>query len=176
MTNPMPEPTTPTTTEPSIQWPEQYAPAKSSVFVSNEITIAATPEAIWPWLLRAELWPSWYPNSADIHFLSHTGPDLRDRTRFRWKTFGLKVTSKVREFEPTRRLGWDARGIGLSAYHAWLLTPLPGGKTHVLTQETQTGWLARLGNRLFPTRMATQHALWLENLSRQAQSGGVPSV
>ena len=155
----------------AIQWPAQHLPAQSEVFVSNEIIIPATPEAIWPWLLRAELWPTWYSNAADMHFLSHAGPDLRDRSRFRWKTFGIRVTCKVREFEPGRRLAWDAHGIGVDAYHAWLLTPLADGSTHVLTEETQSGWLARLGKRVAPTRIQTMHQVWLESLSRNAQTG-----
>ena len=123
------------------------------MFVSNEITIPAAPEVVWAWLLRAELWPTWYANSTDIHLLSHAGPDLRDRSRFRWKTFSAKITSKVLEFEPCTRLAWDAHGIGVSAYHAWLLKPVGRGATHVLTEERQTGWRARMGKMLTPNRM-----------------------
>lgn len=159
-----------------IVWPAGHGPEQSAVFASNEILIAAPPERVWAWLVRAALWPEWYPNSADMHFQSHTGPDLRDRTRFRWKTFGIRVTSKVYEFEPVRRLAWNADGIGIHAWHAWLLTPQPDGSTHVLTQETQNGWLARLGKLLTPARMEQQHQLWLESLSRQAQSGPPPTV
>jgi uncharacterized protein YndB with AHSA1/START domain len=154
-----------------IRWPERHLPARASVFVRNEIVIAAPPEVVWAWLLRAELWPEWYANSADIHFLSHAGPDPRDRARFRWKTFGVRITSKVLEFEPCRRLAWDAHGIGVDAYHAWLLTPLTEGNTHVVTEESQNGWLARLGKLLMPNRMSTQHQVWLEGLAAKAESG-----
>lgn len=158
-----------------VRWPASYLPASSRVFVHNEIVIPASPEHIWRWLIRADLWPSWYENAADIHFLSHTGPDLRDRSRFRWRTFGARITSKVLEFEPHRRLAWDAHGIGIAAYHAWVITPMPSDgmsqRTQVLTEETQTGWRARLGKLLMPDRMHTMHQLWLESLSRQAQTG-----
>ncbi len=160
------------TVAPSIVWPSGHAPAETSVHVRNEIVIQAAAATVWAWLVRAESWPAWYANASDMHFISHTGPDLRDRSRFRWKTFGVHVTSKVREFEPCTRLAWDARGMGLSAWHAWLLTPTAEG-THVLTEETQTGWLARLGSRMFPARMPAQHQVWLEGLRRQAQ-GGLP--
>ena len=155
----------------AIRWPERLLPAKASVFVRNEITIAAPPDRIWAWLLRAEHWPEWYPNSADIHFLSHAGPDLRNRSRFRWKTFGVRITSKVLEFEPWAKLAWDAHGIGIDAYHAWLLTPQTDGSTHVLTEEVQNGWLARLGKLVMPQRMSEQHQIWLEALAAKAQSG-----
>ncbi len=163
------------TSTPQIHWPEGHGPAQSAVFVSNQIVVPAPPEQVWPWLIRAALWPDWYPNSADMHFQSHTGPDLRDRTRFRWKTSGIHVTSKVYEFEPMRRLSWNAEGIGFHAWHSWLLTPQPDGSTHVLTEETQNGWLARLGKLLLPKRMERQHQIWLEQLSRQVQTGPPPA-
>ncbi len=155
-----------------IVWPEPYRPERSAIFVHNEIVISAEPAAIWRVLARAEEWPEWYPNSADIHFLSHAGPDLRDRSRFRWKTFGVRITSKVLEFEPERRIAWDAHGIGLRGYHSWLLTPLDGGRTLVVTEETQNGWLARLANSLFPARMERMHQLWLEELGHRVRSAG----
>ena len=177
MTTPLPHPAPSGPAEsPGINWPEACLPANTSVFVTNELIIPTPPADIWAWLIRAQLWPTWYSNSADIHFLSHTGPDLRDRSRFRWKTFGLRVTSKVLEFEPGQRLAWDAHGVGLSAYHAWLLTPVGSCATRVLTQETQTGLLARVQKALMPSRLSRKHQLWLEGLSLRAQSGPPPSV
>jgi uncharacterized protein YndB with AHSA1/START domain len=159
-----------------IRWPERFLPANSAVFASNEIAIAAPPEDVWRWLIRAELWPRWYPKSSDIHFVSTSGPDLRERTRFRWNTFGFRITSKVLEFEPCTRLAWEAEGIGIDAYHAWLLTPTADGGTHVLTQETQHGWVARLGKWLMPHRMENKHQVWLESLKACAQSGPPPDL
>ena len=153
-----------------IRWPAGFVPGSASVFVHNEIQIAAAPETVWRILVRAEEWPAWYPNSANIHFLSHAGPDLRNRSRIRWNTFGTRITSKVLEFEPFRRLAWNAHGIGVDAYHAWLLVPLEDGTTQVVTEETQNGWLARLGKAIFPKRMETKHQQWLEALKTRAES------
>ncbi len=91
--------------------------------------------------------------------------------KFAWTTFGIRVFSKVLEFEPSTRLGWESQGMGVHAYHAWLLTPLPDGRTHVLSQQRQRGWLAKLVKKLMPNRVETQHQIWLEALSRQAQAG-----
>ncbi len=162
----------------AIRWPAAYVPKEASVHARNELTIEAPPTTVWAWLLRAELWPTWYANAAEMHFLSHAGPNLRDRSRFRWRTFGMRITSKVLEFEPPTdhtagRIAWDAHGIGIRAWHAWLLTPTPDGGTHVLTEEVQHGWRALLGKTLAPRRMEAQHQLWLEGLSRQARSGPV---
>jgi uncharacterized protein YndB with AHSA1/START domain len=167
----MPQTQPPQTARSTARWPDRYTPANSAVFVRNEIAIAAPPEVVWAWLLRAEAWPEWYANSRDIHFLSHAGPDLRNRSRFRWRTFGARVTSKVLEFEPYARLAWDAHGIGVDGYHAWVLTRTGDGGTHVVTEETQHGWLARLGKLLMPNRMHDMHQLWLEGLSAKAQGG-----
>jgi hypothetical protein len=154
-----------------IQWPERYSPARAAVFAHNEIVIPAPAATIWRILLRAAEWPTWYPNAHDIHFVSHTGPDLRDRSRFRWNTFGLRITSKVLEFEPERLIAWNGHGIGVGAYHVWLLTPLADGNTRVVTEETQHGWLAALGKRFMPEHLARRHRVWLEQLSRRAQQG-----
>jgi hypothetical protein len=72
----------------------------------------------------------------------------------------------VREFEPLERLAWSARGIGVDAYHAWLFEP-----NNVLTEETQNGFLARLGSLAMPNRMHKYHQIWLENLSEKALTG-----
>jgi uncharacterized protein YndB with AHSA1/START domain len=154
-----------------IQWPERYLPAHAEVFAHNEIVIPAPAGVVWRILLRAAEWPEWYPNAHSIHFVSHTGPDLRNRSRFRWNTFGFRISSKVLEFEPERLIAWNARGIGVEAYHVWVLTPLEDGSTHVLTEETQTGWLAALGRRFMPDHLARRHKLWLELLSQRAQQG-----
>ena len=56
--------------------------------------------------------------------------ELRLGTMFTWRTFGVKLKSTVQEFVPQERLAWTARGIGVDAYHAWLLLPRSSG-THV---------------------------------------------
>lgn len=114
----------------------------------------------WPspaWALRPEAAPG-------------APPDLALGTKFRWKTFGVRLESSVREFVPYERLAWNARGTGIDAYHAWLLVPTKEG-CRVANGETQRGWLARLQNVVLPTRMHQQHQLWLERLRDQAVEG-----
>jgi uncharacterized protein YndB with AHSA1/START domain len=124
--------------------------------------------AIWDCLVRAEQWPEWYVNSADVVFLEGDGPRLEMGTRFRWKTFGVTIESKVEEFVPGERIAWSARGFGVDAYHAWVLQP-DGDACIVLTEETQNGWLATLGKLVMPQRMHRFHQIWLESLEKQAQ-------
>ena len=94
-----------------MKWPAGFEPDNSSVYARNEIAIAAPPERIWRWLIRAAKWPEWYSNSANVNFIRGNPPDLARDTEFKWKTFGATVTSRVIIFEPAHELGWDARGV-----------------------------------------------------------------
>ena len=156
-----------------IVWPSSYDPANCPVHVRNELAMASNPETVWAWLIRAQLWPTWYPNSANIQFLSGQSPDLALGTRFRWKTFGVTIESTVLEFVPYERLAWDAHGIGLDSYHAWLIIRTSQGCS-VVTEETQRGLLPRLLKALAPKRTENQHQIWLERLKDNAGKGMPP--
>jgi uncharacterized protein YndB with AHSA1/START domain len=153
-----------------IRWPEEFLPEKTPIHVRNELRIDAPAEVVWAWLVRAVRWPEWYFNSSGVRFENQDGLDLKDGTVFWWKTFDVKLVSQVKEFVPCQRLAWDARAFGINAYHAWLLTPVEGG-CEVLTEETQHGWLARLGDWWYTGRMYERHQIWLEKLRLKAQSG-----
>jgi len=88
-----------------MKWPAGFEPDNSSVYARNEIAIAAPPERIWRWLIRAAKWPEWYSNSANVKFLRGNPPDLAPDYEFSWKTFGATVTSRVITFEPPHELG-----------------------------------------------------------------------
>lgn len=154
----------------TIRWPQRFDPRRAPVFVSNELTASASPEAVWAWLISAPRWPTYYSNSANVA-LNGGGDQLGAGTTFRWKTFGVNLRTEVTEFEPVQRIAWHAKGVGVDAYHAWLLTPTADGGCHILTQETQHGWLVRLGKLLMPNRMHRQHQRWLEGLAATARSG-----
>ena len=96
-------------------------------------------------------------------------------TRLRWKTFGVTIQSMVLEFVLYERLAWDAHGTGLDAYQAWLIQKTDLG-CHVLTEETQHGFLARLGKTFRPKRMEQMHQIWLERLRNKAKSGLPPAA
>jgi hypothetical protein len=156
-----------------IHWPDRYDPFRAPVHVANEIDTPAPPEAIWAWLVRAPLWPSWYPNAKDV-VVEGGGSELALGVTFTWRTFGVGIRSTVLEFVPCERIAWNAFGLGVDAYHAWEITRTPAG-AHVVTEETQYGWTAWLGSIVFPSRMSKFHQIWLERLSAQAQ-GGLPAA
>jgi Polyketide cyclase / dehydrase and lipid transport len=158
-----------------IRYPPPYAPNRTRVYVSNHLEMAAPCERVWAWLVRAPLWPSWYPNAVGVRIESPAGAtDLALGTRFHWKTFGIWIDSVVEECVAGERIAWSARAPGVDAYHAWLLTPA-GRSCHVLTEETQNGWLAALTNFVMPNRMHTHHQIWLERL-RDKSAGGLPAA
>jgi uncharacterized protein YndB with AHSA1/START domain len=158
--------------EPLIHWPERFRPDRAPVHVRNEIDVPAPSDRVWSWLVRAPLWPSWYPNSSNVVIIGG-GTRLGPGTEFQWRTFSASLRSRVEEFVPPERLAWSARGPGVDVYHAWLLTATPSG-CHVLTEESQYGALARLDHAARPTRMFEGHARWLQGLREKAMGGSPP--
>lgn len=159
--------------EKQIAWPREFDPACCPIHVRNDIVIAASSQAIWAWLIRARLWPTWYSNSSEVQILASTSLDLFANARFSWRTFGVRLMSQVREFLPCERIAWDAVGIGIRAYHAWLIAETSHG-VRVTTEETQFGWLARLNSFFMRNRMSYHHGLWLRNLRDNAERGMPP--
>jgi uncharacterized protein YndB with AHSA1/START domain len=151
----------------TIQFPDHYANAP--VRVRNEIAIAAAPERIWPWLIRAADWPGWYSNSSEVR-IEGGASDLSAGAGFTWRTFGVQVRSTVREFVPFERIAWDGAGLMLDVYHAWLIEPRPGG-SWVLTEENQHGLAARAQALFMPNRMREGHDVWLAALKARAEAG-----
>ena len=159
----------------TVRWPIEYEPSRCPVHVRNQLVMSVPVETVWAWLVRAQLWPSWYRNSKNVRFLEGTPPDLAAGTRFRWTTFGVTIESQVLEFVPCERIAWDAHAVGVHAYHAWLIGKTAEG-CRVVTEESQRGWMARLGSLLMPNRMYRFHQIWLESLRDQAAKGMPPSV
>jgi len=159
---------------PVVNWPDHYQPSNAPVHVRNELDMQAAQEQVWAWLVRVTLWPAWYQNSSNVTILEGSGPDLVQGTRFRWHTFSATITSTVQEYLPRERIAWDAHGIGIDAYHAFIIQPSPKG-CFVLTEEAQHGWLARLSHWVTPNRMSHFHQIWLEELERKARTGLPPA-
>ena len=80
----------------------------------------------------------------------------------------------VQEWVPNERIAWTGKAFGLDVYHAWLIEKTATG-CHVLTEETQHGFMVRLGKLFMPNRMSTFHQIWLEGLRDNAMKGLPPS-
>ncbi|MDB5705146.1 MAG: hypothetical protein JWN66_2262 [Sphingomonas bacterium] len=146
-----------------INWPKGFAPGEAPIHVVNRIETRTAPGVVWQRLIHAAGWPAIYANASDVA-IEGGGSTLFAGARFTWKTFGIALNSEVKEFEPETRIAWVAIGIGVTAYHAWLITPTEAGCT-ILTEETQYGLVSRVGRLLFPSRMVRWHQKWLEALA-----------
>jgi len=157
-----------------MKLPNGMEPGSVAVYARNEIEIAAAPERVWRWLIGGERWPQWYGNCSTFRYTDKQGgPDLAVGRSFEWRTFGARVGSVVRTFEPCYELGWDARARGLYAYHGWILES-GGAGCRVITEETQRGWLPTLARWYLRRMLVRGHQGWLEDLRRMAQSGEPP--
>jgi len=110
-------------------------PVKSSA----ETGIAAPPQGVWEVLTRFEDWPNWNP---DVKSMSFAGP-LGPGAEFRWKAGPGTIVSTLERVEQPSYISWRGRGLTIKAYHEWWLEPRDGG-THVRTEESFSGLLARL--------------------------------
>lgn len=128
-----------------------------------------SPEAVWAWLVRAQLWPTWCPEFRDL-VIEGGGPDLKLGSRFRWRAYRVALASRVEEFTEPEQIGWTARARGIDAYHAWLIERRPSG-CHILTEETQNGLVARLNEALRPKFMGRMQRIWIERLVEKAKGG-----
>lgn len=105
----------------------------------KDILINAPIDKVWAIQTDFARWPEW---QKDITSITLDGP-LAVGTVFRWKASGLNITSTIQEFEPRQRIGWTGDSLGMHAVHRWLFEAV-GESTRVTTEESLTGWLARL--------------------------------
>lgn len=132
--------------------------------------MGVTARQIWPWLVRATRWPTYYANCRDVQFVSGRGPDLEKGTVFRWRTFGVPVETRVEEFVPFERLSWSGRGLGARGFHSWVLVN-EAGRCRVVTEETQRGVIPYVCRLPFRRMLLHQHQLWLKGLAHVAAKG-----
>jgi uncharacterized protein YndB with AHSA1/START domain len=157
-----------------LDWPDEYRPETAAFHAVNELQIPAEPEVVWAWLVRPDLWPSYYGNARMIKHLGGPWPRLELGSRFRWLTFGALITSEVVEYEPGRLLAWDAKSMAGSGQHGWLLQGQAGG-TFVRTEETQKGLGMQIVKPVLKPMMVHFHQRWLEGLSKKASEGAPPA-
>lgn len=165
----------------SINWPEEYLPGTTDNYCSNEIIVQGiTTAEIWPYLNNPYAWPKYYTNSSDVDFDNGEGPDLKENSRFRFKTFGFPIEAEITEFVPPSatepaRLAWHGWSEGnsetrLDVIHAWLIEDLPGNRVRILTQESQIGKPAKSLANQKPNPMINGHQDWLENLVKATRT------
>ncbi len=151
-----------------IRWPQAYEPERATFTISNSITIAAPPQIVWEELIRASDWPSWYSGASNVVVEGDTNGRLEAGSTLRWRTMDQNLVTRVVEFVPPYRMGWESRQATLKAYHAWLLIPTVEG-TRVVTDESQFGLLAHLQLAFLPNKLRDLHDVWLAALKERAE-------
>jgi uncharacterized protein YndB with AHSA1/START domain len=105
----------------------------------REIFINMPPEKVWAVLADIAHWPEWQTDIASVKLEG----EVRPGTVFRWKASGLNITSTLRDVEAPRRIGWTGDSLGMKAIHNWTFEAQESG-TRAITEESLSGWLARL--------------------------------
>jgi uncharacterized protein YndB with AHSA1/START domain len=154
-------------------WPEENVPEDCPVYVHNEVTVAAPPAAVWAWLIRADLWPTWFDGATAVSF-DKGGPELNLGTQVNWHMIGADIHAEVKRFEPPTRLDWAGGGTGVHAYHTWLIEPGPNGGTHIVTDESEHGFVSSLMRSYIYGKLHLAHQAWIEDLGKVAAKGDPP--
>ena len=106
---------------------------------SRSIEIEALPEVVWDVLTGFADWPRWNP---EVKSMSFDGP-VEPGSSFRWKAGPGTIVSTLEEVDPPRLVRWRGKTLSIDALHEYRLE-LRAGSTHVETEETFSGLLARL--------------------------------
>jgi uncharacterized protein YndB with AHSA1/START domain len=130
----------------------------------REIEIVAPPEDVWDVLTDFDRWPRWNP---EVKSISFDGP-LEPGSLFRWKAGPGKIVSTLEQVDPPRYVRWRGRTMSIGAIHEWRFEPRDGG-THVLTEETFSGVLARLLRRSLQKQLDRALDEGLEHLKREVE-------
>lgn len=115
------------------------------VFARKEILIHAPVKMVWQIQTDIENWSKWQP---DITSTKLEGT-LAAGTTFRWTAKGLNIVSTLRTVKPHSQIAWTGISLGMFAIHNWTFE-VRGETTLVNTEESLSGWLARLMKLLDP--------------------------
>jgi hypothetical protein len=105
----------------TVHWPAGHEPAGAAIHEVNSGRSVATPELVWAWLVRPDLWHTYYANVRDVRHIAGPWPEIGLGSQFSWVTFRAPVITKVTGFEPYERLAWTGSGRGSRGHHARIL-------------------------------------------------------
>lgn len=112
---------------------------KAPLWAHKEIVITAPLEKVWSLQTHIEGWPQW---QSDITSAKLEG-ELAAGSIFRWKAKGLNIVSALHTVEPQHQIGWTGDSLGMFAIHNWTFEAQQQS-TKVTTEESLSGWMARL--------------------------------
>ncbi|WP_194777177.1 SRPBCC domain-containing protein [Pararhodonellum marinum] len=151
-----------------IDWPAEFDPKASDFYVHNEIEINASPEIVWNLLVNAKDWMEWYDGIQNIQFEDSSQTALSPNAKVFWNSMGQSLNNEIVAFEPYRSLSWQFNEKKIQGMHAWVIFPTATG-CKVITDESQTGSLAKLQKIFLPNKLRKQHDNWLYVLKQEAE-------
>jgi hypothetical protein len=89
-------------------------------------------------------------------------------SEFRWKAGPGTIVSTLEQVDPPSYVRWRGRTMSIKAMHEWRLGSHEGG-THVETEESFSGLLARLFNGQLQKTLDRSLEQGLEHLKREAE-------
>ncbi|MGW0751385.1 SRPBCC family protein [Streptomyces sp. NPDC002587] len=134
------------------------------VIVRLSTAIDAPLEHVWDLHTDIDAWADW---NADVDEAELDGP-LQPGSSFRWRTYGLDITSTIREVVPGERLVWGGPANGIEGVHVWTFEET-GGQVTVRTEESWSG--APVDAAVTELRQALDDSLttWLASLKARAE-------
>jgi uncharacterized protein YndB with AHSA1/START domain len=151
--------------------PEPTVSPASAVVSAAEVDVDAPIERVWAALTAIDRWPEWNP---DVTSASIDGP-VAPGTTFRWKAGPGTITSRLEHVDPPRVIAWTGKTLGIRALHVWRLEAR-GGHTHVQTEESYDGLVARMLRRSLQKRLdtaLTDGARWLKQEAERSAPGAL---
>lgn len=163
-----------------INWPEDYLPATTDCFISNETIVAGLNAAqVWKVLSNPA---TWHASFEPIDNLAGTAGNplvLAPDYAFGFTFGGTPVAATVKEYvapgiNQPARLSWlgqvrNAEEVIINAHCAWLVEDLPGNRVRVLLQESLKGEAARGMADQFPNPAHVSQYAWMHGVIRQAR-------
>ena len=130
------------------------------VFVSADIDVDASPEAVWETLTDLDSSPGWHPG---VKSMAADGPFAVGST-FRWSAGPGTIKSEVVTADRPSSAVWKGYHGGIDAVHVWTIEPVGPTTTHVHTEESWSGLLPRMLRKM------------LQNTLKKSIDKGLPVI
>lgn len=137
-------------------------PEEAAISVSDEVLVAAPPEAVWEAMADVASWPEWY---RACRWTRDVDPGVRGvGDTFTWKAHPVVLHSRILEAERGRAFRFDAKAPGLRADHLFTLHA-EGTGTRVCSVEVQSGALPWAGRAVLRPSLVRETRAWLTDLA-----------
>lgn len=141
------------------------------VFAAS-VEIDAPPEVVWDVLTDLDRYPEWNPFTVEVRSTFRVGDPIDMRVCMSRLGIHVRQRESIREVQQRERIRY-----GMTTVARWLLhaerdqriTPLPGGRTRYVTEDTIGGALAPLVFAIFGASLEDGFASMARGLAEEAE-------